>query len=189
MSYYKFQHEFKLSWQEALSFGIVYNAMDAMNYLKISKSELNSLWWRSPRVQCNGGLHVGKIKVPDKPHIFVVNGFYPEMRSQYFEAESSIYYFNVAFDDKKLTWLDFRRNILGVDNPKTAGLYTIRGQIYHNWREYGLKTRPDVMDNGVHGSASPFEALIERMHWLDIQPDNDHYVSVFIFYISFYYLY
>jgi len=26
----------------------------------------------------------------------------------------------------------------------------------------GLKAKPDVGDNGVHGSASPFEALAER---------------------------
>ena len=37
---------------------------------------------------------------------------------------------------------------------------------YKNWKEYGLAEIPNVGDNAVHASASPFEALCERMNWL-----------------------
>ena len=34
------------------------------------------------------------------------------------------------------------------------------------WEKFGLKAVPNVGDNGVHASASPFEALAEQMNWL-----------------------
>jgi len=36
---------------------------------------------------------------------------------------------------------------------------------FKNWQEYGLAYEPNVGDNAVHASASPFEALAERMNW------------------------
>ena len=38
----------------------------------------------------------------------------------------------------------------------------------------GLAAVPNVGDNGVHASASPFEALAERANWLgaDVKTDN-----------------
>merc|ERR1712136_514419 len=37
----------------------------------------------------------------------------------------------------------------------------------------GLKSKPDTGDNGVHASASPFEALAERVNWLGDRADRD----------------
>ena len=37
----------------------------------------------------------------------------------------------------------------------------------------GLAAKPDVDDNGVHGSASPFEGLSERLNWLGGTVDED----------------
>jgi hypothetical protein len=37
----------------------------------------------------------------------------------------------------------------------------------------GLAAKPDVGDNGVHASASPFEALAERMNWLKADMATD----------------
>ena len=124
-----------MTWEEALVKELVYNAQDAMTYLRITPSELNSLWSRSIKIHCKGDLTIGKIKVPDKPAIFVINGFYPEMKSQYTKPEASVYFFTVGFNDSQLTWTDFNRNIIGDDNPKEAGLFTLRGQLYLNWRD------------------------------------------------------
>ncbi len=41
-----------------------------------------------------------------------------------------------------------------------------RGLFYKNWEENGLPAKPNVGDNSVHASASPFEALAERMNWI-----------------------
>ena len=38
---------------------------------------------------------------------------------------------------------------------------SVRREILNRWQEFGLQSRPDVGDNGVHASASPFEALAE----------------------------
>ena len=176
ISDYKFHNEFGLSWEEAISSNIVYNADDAMNLLNVTPKELNSMWWRSPRLDLNGGVYIGKIKTLAVGTIYVINGFYPEMRAQYTDnQEASIYYFNVGFDSNTLSWLDFRRNIVGCDDPKSAGTYTIRGQIYENWHDYDLTNRPDIINNGIHVSASPFEAFMERVNWLKISPKDDVY--------------
>ncbi len=42
-----------------------------------------------------------------------------------------------------------------------------------NWQSYGLKEVPNVGDNAVHASASPFEGLAERMNWLQLDPKTD----------------
>merc|ERR1712130_357429 len=35
------------------------------------------------------------------------------------------------------------------------------------YQALGLSSEPNVGDNGIHASASPFEALCERMNWLE----------------------
>merc|ERR1711871_1685335 len=37
----------------------------------------------------------------------------------------------------------------------------------------GLSSRPFTGDNGIHGSASAFEGLAERINWLDASIDED----------------
>lgn len=39
----------------------------------------------------------------------------------------------------------------------------------------GPTTEPNVGDNGVHASASPFEALVERMNWVGAQLEADDF--------------
>ena len=44
-----------------------------------------------------------------------------------------------------------------------------------NWKALGLAEVPNVGDNGVHASASPFEALAERMNWLGADMATDKF--------------
>jgi hypothetical protein len=44
----------------------------------------------------------------------------------------------------------------------------------------GLATKPDVGDNGVHASASPFEALAERANWLGKSIEQDNFGKAFL---------
>ena len=44
-----------------------------------------------------------------------------------------------------------------------------------DWRSLGLAKCPDTGDNGVHASASPFEALAERANWLGVPISEDSY--------------
>jgi hypothetical protein len=54
----------------------------------------------------------------------------------------------------------------------------------------GLQYCPNVGDNGVHASASPFEALAERMNWLKVEPETVYiYVCIYVYiqsYVSIY---
>jgi len=62
---------------------------------------------------------------------------------------------------------DFRGKLLGPTDPAEAPASSLRGKIAAQWEALGLAAAPDVGDNGVHASASPFEALAERLNWFD----------------------
>merc|ERR1712050_446316 len=50
---------------------------------------------------------------------------------------------------------------------------SLRGQILAQWKELGLAAEPNVGDNGMHASASPFEAFAERNNWLGVAVRDD----------------
>jgi len=52
--------------------------------------------------------------------------------------------------------------------------------LYKNWESLGLSSKPNVGDNGIHASASPFEALAERMNWLEVDLKSDAYGKVLL---------
>ena len=105
--------------------------------------------------------------------IYVINGFYASMRSKYTSPGSSIYYFSVSWAAADLSWADFRSRVLGATDPATAEGGSMRSNILKEWESLGLASEPNVGDNGVHGSASPFEGLAEKMNWLEVDPTKD----------------
>ena len=102
--------------------------------------------------------------------IYVINGFYMAMREKYTKAGASISYMLAEWDPSQLSWADFRGKVLGATDPTTAEEGAVRRLILQQWRELGLPAEPNVGDNGVHASASPFEALAERMNWIGAGP-------------------
>ena len=95
------------------------------------------------------------------------------MRSGFVAPNTSIHYYVVEFDPAKLSWADFRAKVLGPTDPKDAPDGALRGTIFKDWKALGLREVPNVGDNGVHASASPFEGLAERMNWLSADPTTD----------------
>ena len=51
----------------------------------------------------------------------------------------------------------------------------IFGRLCSEWQSLGLKSEPNTGDNGVHASASPFEALAERTNWLGATIEGDSF--------------
>lgn len=98
-----------------------------------------------------------------------MNGFFMSMRSNFVAPGASIYYFVVEWDSATLSWEDFRGKTLGPTDPATAPSESLRGMFMKNWSAYGLTSEPNVGDNAVHASASPFEALAEQMNWLEMK--------------------
>jgi hypothetical protein len=63
--------------------------------------------------------------------------------------------------------------VLGPTDPKAAPEGALRGMILKDWVALGLSEEPNTGDNCVHASASPFEALAERMNWLKADITKD----------------
>eukprot|EP00906_Rhabdomonas_costata_P018744 RCo027331 len=112
--------------------------------------------------------------------VFVINGFYMAMREKYTKPTASISYYLVEWDQSKLSWADFRAKVLGATDPTTAASGSVRRKILEQYKELGLTSVPNVGDNGVHASASPFEALAERMNWVGASLDSDEFAQAMI---------
>merc|ERR1711865_240726 len=87
------------------------------------------------------------------------------------------YYYSVEWDPKELSWADFRGKVLGPTDPASAECPkdSLRGEIFAKWKDLGLKAEPDVGDNGMHASASPFEAFAERNNWMGVLMFRDRF--------------
>lgn len=167
----KFKQKFGMEWKRALSENRVFNAKDACAKLSLTSEGLNAEWAKSKKadklVKFGGGFYCGLVDtIPGREPIYVMNGFFMSMRQAYVAPGASIYYYVVEWDSNKLSWEDFRGKVLGPTDPATASHESLRGLFMQNWRSLGLKSVPNVGENAVHASASPFESLSERMNWL-----------------------
>ena len=115
-----------------------------------------------------------------KEPIFVINGFYMSMREKYTKPPAQIHYFTTEWDSSKLTWEQFRGEVLGATDPTTAGPASLRRQILDKFQELGLTSKPNVGDNGVHASASPFEAMAERLNWVGADIKTDPFAQAMV---------
>jgi hypothetical protein len=158
----KFKEFFGLSWEDALEASRVFNAKDACEKLGVDADGIDSLWAEAKKakklIKFGGGFYCGELPSGDSS-IFVFNGFFMSMRSKFVAEGVSIYYYIVEWESSKLSWEDFRGSVLGPTDPATASAKSCRGAILANWKELGLTSEPNTGDNGVHASASPFEAF------------------------------
>merc|ERR1712151_309004 len=97
------------------------------------------------------------------------------MRAKFTAPSTCIYFFEVEWDARQLSWQDFRGKVLGATNPAEAEQGSLRNIIFNSWSPLGLQAMPDTGDNGVHASASPFEALAERANWLNMSIEADFF--------------
>ena len=174
----KFEEKFGLSWKSALETKKAANAMQACERLKLSPDELQTMWkavcGAGGMIKFGGGFYCGKIEKAGV-ELFVFNPFFMAMRSKFTAPEATIRWFDVEFDVDKLSWADFRGTVLGPTDPAKAPDGSLRKAILDGWEALGLAATPDNTDNGVHASASPFEALAERANWLAADVEADSY--------------
>lgn len=152
--------------------------------LQCTADELNKAWGECKNagklVKFGGGFYCGLVQVPGKTPMYVFNGFFMSMRSTFTAPGRSIHYFTVEWDKSKLSWADFRGKVLGPTDPKEAPADSLRGAMLRSWKDLGLSAEPNVGNNGVHASASPFEGLAERMNWLQTQCSSDSYCKALV---------
>jgi len=175
----KFQAQFGLSWKDALASGKVFNAMDGCAKLGIDAAEMDTQWGKCKAakklVKFGGGFYCGLIEIDGKDPLYIFNGFFMAMRSKFTLPGTSIHYYVVEWDPAELSWADFRGKVLGPTDPAEAPKDSLRGQILANWKDLGLEAEPNVGDNGMHASASPFEGLAERNNWLKVPFPKDRF--------------
>jgi len=179
----KFKKAFGLEWDAALKQGVVFNALDACKEFGCSAEELNSAWAKAKKAgkleKFGGGFYCGLVDMNGK-QLYVFNAFFMSMRSAFTAPGKSIHYYTVEWDESKLSWEDFRGKVLGPTDPAQAPKDSLRGEILANWKDLGLSSEPNVGDNGVHASASPFEGLAERMNWLEKRCTQDSYCKALV---------
>lgn len=175
----EFFQVFGLTWDSALEQGLVYNAADGAVKLSVTPLELGQRFQKTKRgssqVKFGGGFYVANLD-----SIYVVNGFYAELRSKFTAPDSQIVFFQVEWDPQHLDWLRFRRDIIGATNPAEAAEGSLRAAIRKKWKELGLPAEPDTSDNGVHASASPFEGMAERVNWLSSKVSEDPFAKALL---------
>jgi nucleoside diphosphate kinase len=180
----KFQKAFGMSWQDCLGKGLAYNALDACEKLGCDSAALNKAWSAAKAnnklVKLGGGFYCGLVELPGKEPIYVFNAFFMSMRSQYTTPGRKLHYFSVEWPESTLSWADFRGKLLGPTDPKDAPADSLRGKVYRSWQAHDLKTEPNVGDNVVHASASPFEGMCERMNWLETPCRQDAYCRALV---------
>merc|ERR1712100_589062 len=115
------------------------------------------------------------IEIEGKDPVYIFNGFFMSMRSKFTQPGTEIYYYSVEWDASALSWADFRGKLLGPTDPAEAPADSLRGQVLAKWKDLGLKSEPNVGDNGVHASASPFEAFAERNNWMKVPIGKDKF--------------
>mmetsp|Transcript_80063 Transcript_80063/g.208066 ORF Transcript_80063/g.208066 Transcript_80063/m.208066 type:complete len:393 (+) Transcript_80063:72-1250(+) len=169
-----FEKAFGLSWDDALKQGSVYNLVDGAAKLGCSMDALGSKYDKLKKgvdlLKFGGGFYCGKVD-----GIYVINGFYAKMRSQFTVPGTCIYFYEVQWDPNRLCWADFRGKVLGGTDPKTADESSLRHAIFKGWKDLSLESEPNTGNNGLHASASPFEALSERTNWLGVPLERDYF--------------
>jgi len=161
----KFKKFYGVEWEDVARGGRAMNAKKACEVWKLSATALDAAWQQAKQdgkmCKLGGGFYCAKIR-----DCYVFNAFYMTMRSKFVKPGTCIHYYVVEFDSANMSWEKFRGEFLGPTEPSSAPEGSLRGQIYANWEELGLKFQPTTGENGVHASASPFEACAELNNWL-----------------------
>jgi hypothetical protein len=170
-----FLDAYGISWDAALSAGLIVNALDAQKLLGgISGLELNEIWKKSTQVKMGPGLYAGKLPgdtaAASPGAEYVINGFYPGQREIFTRPDAQLLLFEASFDPETLDWKSFRSSVIGATDPAKAAAGSLRSELLKRWKELGLPSPPQMSSNGVHASAGPLEGLRERMVWLGIDP-------------------
>jgi hypothetical protein len=175
-----FEQKFRISWSVAVKKKLVQNAREACDILGVTHSEMRKAWMDCIRlnkmVKLGRDFYCGYIDtILNKPAVFCINGFYMSMRDEYSVPDASVYYYCVEWDNALTSWKDFRKRIVGDGDPLTAHPESLRAVINNNWKDLGLATALDMTRNGIHCSASAFEALVECTEWLKVSIENDSF--------------
>jgi len=141
------------------------------SYPFFNAHSLDCLWQNQENIKLGGGAYVEKLRI-DLETIYVLNGFHPRQLDHFTESGSSIVLLDLSGD---LSWAESRRYFIGATNPLKAEAGSLRRLLLEQKAAFGL---PEVSQsyNGVHLSAGPVEALVERLRF-ESDYDSGHLID------------
>ncbi|MEN7972944.1 MAG: hypothetical protein ABFR47_03825 [Verrucomicrobiota bacterium] len=155
----RFESTFGKSWSAEA--GKVMGSPSLQQEKGISSHELYLLWREqySSRRTCKlqSGVIVAWLADLD---CYCINAFYPVMEENFCNPVTEMDYLVMEFDPGQVSWLQFRRSILGATNASKSDSGSFRGRLFST---YGDALKFPGRDNFVHGSAGPLEGLVERI--------------------------
>ena len=178
---------------------ILFNFSEFVEYLNISEDKASEICTSGQvAARIRHGLYISRVgsaevraedselKSKLKSPLFVINGFFPAMRTMYSPPEEtekgesvsiSVQYMVVEWEGSTLSWSQFLDDVIGDEDPKSATAKSLRGRAFHEWTSLGLPTRPNsVFNNCVRVSSSAFEGLADKALW---QPNLQEDLEIF----------
>ena len=150
-----FHEHFGKDWDTEVEGGRIMGNPQLLETKGIDVHQLFDLWYASDFRKVQAGVLMSWL---EELECYCINAFYPAMEANFYHPDTRIGYCVMEFNPEETTWLRFRKEILGATNAAKAVPDSFRGQLY---AEY--KVDFPGRDNFVHGSAGPFEGLIERI--------------------------
>lgn len=145
---------FEKSWEAEVAAGRIMGNPQLMESRSMDAQQLFEQWNAADVKKIQAGLLMGWLEAAG---CYCINAFYPVMEANFYHPDTRIDYYVVEFDPEKVSWLQFRKELLGATNAAKAVPESFRGQLYARYKvEYSSR------DNFVHGSAGPLEGLVER---------------------------
>jgi hypothetical protein len=182
----------QLDWSGVVAAGYAFNASDCAKLLCITTQKLGALWREAMRrgtvvklgpnvwVAKLDGLSVGPGRTaPDKT--FCINGFFHSLRSEYEHSKGRCLVVEVSWDEhctktqapasapiaQNQTWASLLDHVIGPADPAIASHSSLRGGVFRQWIELGLRSRPTEVNNVLHVAGSAYEAMVARSVWRD----------------------
>lgn len=178
----QFQQKYGKNWDAACKKDEVMNLAQVMTHFKASSADIKKAFEAAKGedlgMKLMPGCYVALLK--GYKNVFVVNGFYGEMRSHFTDPSAKVSWFAVSWDEKALSWSAFRSRVLGATDPTRAEESSIRAKILAQRGALGLTFTPNTGTNCVHASASPLEALNERLIWLRSNLVEDSFATALL---------
>lgn len=143
---------------QALDHMLVLGGYEFLNrYPFFNAHSLDCLWQNQENIKLASGAYVEKLRI-DLETICLLNGFQPRQVEHFTLTGGSIVLFDLSGDTP---WGEARRRFIGATNPLKAEPGSLRRLLLERKEALGL---PEVSQsyNGVHLSAGPVEALLER---------------------------
>jgi hypothetical protein len=141
-----------------------YTVLGGHEYLKEYSREtpesLDKAWFEEKSVKIRSGLYTRHIK-KDGRDIVLVNGFHPKQLFHFTNPSHRIVLMLLHADTK---WSTLKNEMVGAAFPEKAAPDSMRGELYKNAKDYGLKS-VTVENNCMHLSAGPFEAMAEVVNF------------------------